>query len=65
MSGENAFFSDREGNVFEGEFKDNHFHKGIYTLKATGEYFRGTFDTTGAPLSGQWYDDKGNLIQSM
>ena len=53
------------GDTYEGSFKDNHFSKGTYTVKATGEQFTGTFDSYGQPKKGSWYDKNGNFLQSV
>lgn len=54
-------YTQRSGDTFEGEFKDNKYYKGTYTIKSTGEYFIGSFKN-GQPDSGVWYDKNGNLL---
>lgn len=65
MDGDNAYFVYPNGDTYEGSFKDNHFSKGTYTVKATGEQFTGTFDSYGQPQKGSWYDKNGNFLQSV
>ena len=65
MDGDNAYFVYPNGDTYEGSFKDNHFSKGTYTVKATGEQFTGTFDSYGQPKKGSWYDKNGNFLQSV
>ena len=65
MDGDNSYFVYPNGDTYEGSFKDNHFSKGTYTVKATGEQFTGTFDSYGQPKKGSWYDKNGNFLQSV
>ena len=65
MDGDNAYFAYPNGDTYEGSFKDNHFSKGTYTVKATGEQFTGTFDSSGQPKKGSWYDKNGNFLQNV
>lgn len=64
LEGDNAYFSYKEGDVFEGSFKNNMFEKGTYTIKSSGEYFRGTYKD-GNPLHGKWFDKNGNLLEEI
>lgn len=54
-----ATYTLANGDVFEGEFKDNQYHKGRYTSKEDGVYFEGYFED-GLPdqTRGQWHDIK-------
>lgn len=63
LHGDNAYFSYKEGDVFEGSFKNNEFDQGLFTVKSTGEYFRGSFSENN-PLHGQWYDKNGHLLEA-
>ena len=49
MEGDNATFIYPNGDTYIGSFYDNHFSKGTYTVKSTGEQFVGTFDSNGQP----------------
>lgn len=51
----------RNGDVFEGTFKNGYFDTGRFTQKSTGEYFDGTFKN-GTPDKGHWYSKSGQLI---
>lgn len=64
LSGDNVFFSNKQGDTFEGSFENNQFSKGTYTIYSTGEYFRGSF-LNGNPLHGKWYDKEGNLLEDI
>lgn len=64
LEGENVFFSYKEGDVFEGSFKNNQFEKGKYTIKSSGECFVGTYKN-GNPLHGKWYDKNGNILENI
>ena len=35
------------------------------TVKETGEYFIGTFDTSGQPYQGTWYGNDGKKIEEV
>ncbi len=57
-----ATYTQSNGDTFNGTFKDNKYYHGKYTIKASGEYFSGSFDNYGQPLRGAWYDKNGKLI---
>ena len=65
LTGENVMFSYSNGDTFRGSFENNHFSKGKYTVKETGEYFIGTFDTSGQPYQGTWYGNDGKKIEEV
>lgn len=62
LQGENAYFKYSNGDEFKGEFNDNSFYKGTYTIKNDGSYFTGYFKN-GQPDIGKWYDKNGNIIE--
>lgn len=64
MHGDNAYFSYKEGDVFEGSFANNKFDKGKYTIKSSGESFDGSY-FDGKPLHGKWFDKNGTLIEEI
>lgn len=64
LSGENALFIYPNGDEYRGSFKDNMFDQGTYTIKSSGEYFRGTYKE-GNPLHGKWFDKDGNLLEEI
>ena len=58
----NGLFKYANGDSYTGTFYNNRFSKGTYTIKATGEYFVGTFSpNSGQPLKGKWYNAKENV----
>ena len=61
MQGTEARFVMKNGDVFTGEFRDNRFHSGRYTVKEDGSYFEGSFKD-GQPDQGNWYDKNGNRL---
>ena len=61
MQGTDARFVMKNGDTFTGEFRDNRFDKGRYTLKEDASYFEGTFKD-GQPDQGNWYDKNGNKL---
>ena len=65
MEGDNATFIYPNGDTYAGSFYDNHFSKGTYTIKTTGDQFIGTFDSNGQPKKGAWYDKNGNFLQNV
>ena len=65
MEGDNATFTYPNGDTYVGSFYDNHFSKGTYTVKLTGEQFVGTFNSDGQPKKGTWYDKNGNFLQNV
>ena len=62
LEGENAFFKYPNGDIFEGEFRNNSFFKGKYTVKEDGSFFKGSFKN-GQPDNGNWFDKNGKVIQ--
>ena len=52
----------KNGDTFEGTFVKNKYNKGKYTIKASGEYFEGSYKD-GDPDKGSWYDSKGNKLE--
>ena len=61
MQGTGATFHMKNGDVFTGEFRDDRFHNGRYTIKDDGSYFEGSFKN-GQPDQGSWYDKNGNRL---
>lgn len=48
----------KNGDMFDGEISANEFRKGTYTVKKTGEYFKGSFSED-SPADGVWYKADG------
>lgn len=61
MQGTGATFHMKNGDVFTGEFRDDRFHNGRYTVKDDGSYFEGSFKN-GQPDQGSWYDKNGKRL---
>lgn len=57
MEGETKYTL-RNGDVFEGTFKDNKYSEGKYTIQSTGDYFEGSFKNEDVD-KGAWYDKSG------
>ena len=62
LSGYNAYFKYPNGDIFEGEFRNNSFFWGTYTIAEDQSYFKGSFKN-GQPDSGNWYDKNGKHIE--
>lgn len=60
-SGTNAYYRSEDGDTFKGEFRDNEYYRGKYTIAADSSYFDGTYKN-GEPAQGKWYDKHGNEI---
>lgn len=65
LTGDNAVFNYSNGDTFRGSFENDHFSKGRYNVKKTGEYFIGLFDASGQPYKGTWYESNGNKIEEV
>jgi hypothetical protein len=61
---EQAEMKMENADVFSGTFENNLFKEGSYTIKATGEFFKGSFEE-GKPYKGAWYNKKGKKIQEV
>ena len=66
MEGPDANYTNSDGDVFVGSFKQNAFDKGKLTLKASGEYCEGLFEVVKGNIqpsaSCKWFDKSGNPI---
>ena len=61
FDGANAHYYLRNGDEFEGTFKNNKYSYGTYTIKSSGEYFKGSFKN-GQPAQGDWYNKSGKKL---
>ena len=57
-----GFFRYNNGDTFKGQFDDNKFYYGVYTIAENGSHFNGYF-RNGKPYNGKWYDRSGNVLQ--
>lgn len=64
---ENGFRSDNNaqltlsnGDIFRGQFVEDHLEKGRYITKKDGYYFEGTYDKN-QPWTGKWYAPDGTI----
>lgn len=62
LTGDNCYFEYKEGDSFSGEFRNNSFHYGKYTVAKDKSYYVGYYNN-GQPSSGHWYDKKGNMLE--
>ena len=60
MDGE-ANYTQKNGDIFIGKFKNNHYYEGKYIIKSSGEYYIGTFKD-GSPDKGNWFDKDGKQL---
>lgn len=61
LSSKDVYFKYPNGDVFEGEFRENSFYDGTYTIADDGSYFVGTYKN-GQPSKGTWYNKNGRII---
>ena len=62
LSGKDAYFKYSNGDTFEGEFRNNSFYYGTYTIAEDKSYFVGYYEK-GQPAGGTWYNQNGKEIQ--
>lgn len=62
LTGKDAYFKYANGDTFEGEFRDNAFYFGRYTIADDKSYFIGYYKN-GQPNGGTWYNKNGKVIQ--
>ena len=62
LTGKDTYFKYANGDTFEGEFRDNAFYFGKYTIAEDKSYFVG-FYKNGQPNGGTWYDKNGKVIE--
>ena len=60
-----GFFKYQNGDTFEGEFRNDRFYNGTYTVASDGSYFKGYFDENGQPKQGKWYDKNNNFQEQV
>ena len=59
-SDSNALLKLPNGDIFLGQFVEDHLEKGRYTVKEDGYYFEGTYDKN-QPWTGKWYSPDGKV----
>lgn len=62
LTGKDAYFEYGNGDKFTGEFRNNLFYYGTYTIAEDGSYYVGYYKN-GKPQNGTWYDKRGKVIQ--
>ena len=62
LEGKDAYFKYANGDTFEGEFRNNSFYQGKYTIAEDKSYFVGYYEN-GQPAGGTWYNKNGKVIQ--
>ena len=64
LEGKLCVFKYSNNDSFYGEFRNNSFYHGDYTVSIDGSYFRGYY-IDGQPYSGTWYNKKGKIIEKI
>ena len=64
MTGEDCHFEYANGDTFRGEFRNNSFYYGRYTIAKDQSYFYGYY-SNGQPSKGIWYDKNGKVIDNI
>ena len=64
LHGINAYFRYPNNDIFEGEFRNNSFYQGKYTLAEDNSYFVGYYKK-GQPDGGTWYNKNGKVIDNI
>ena len=64
LEGEQCVFRYANNDSFFGEFRNNSFYKGSYTISKDGSYFNGYY-LDGQPYSGTWYDKNGKILENV
>ena len=62
LEGDQCYFKYSNEDHFFGEFRNNSFYHGKYTVSNDGSYFDGYYKN-GQPSSGHWYDKKGKMLE--
>jgi len=62
--GVRAVLTYKNGDQFVGDFANDHFKAGTYTVSSSGESFVGDFNND-QPYNGKWYDKNGKVIQTV
>lgn len=64
LTGDNCYFKYSNGDEFEGQFRDNSFYYGKYTIAKDKSYYVGYYNN-GQPSvgNGTWYDKNGKVIE--
>ena len=64
MTGEDCYFKYANGDEFRGQFRNNAFYYGTYTIASDKSYYVGSYKN-GQPDGGTWYNKKGNVIENI
>ena len=64
LEGKLCVFKYSNNDSFYGEFRNNSFYHGDYTISKDGSYFRGYY-VNGQPYSGTWYDKNGMVLENI
>lgn len=65
LTGDNCAFKYPEGDTFQGQFRNNRFNYGKYTIAKDNSYYVGYYDKKGQPSNGTWYDKNGKVIEEI
>ena len=64
LQGKDCYFKYTNGDTFRGEFYNNSFYYGQYTIAKDQSYFDGYY-SNGQPNKGTWYDKNGKVIENV
>lgn len=64
LQGKDCYFKYTNGDTFRGEFYNNSFYYGQYTIAKDQSYFDGYY-SNGQPSKGTWYDKNGKVIENV
>ena len=64
LAGLQCHFEYANKDFFFGEFRNNSFYQGKYTIYKDGSYFHGYY-VDGQPYSGTWYDKNGKVLENI
>ena len=64
LTGQDSYFKYANGDEFIGQFRNNAFYYGRYTIASDKSYYVGSYKN-GQPDGGTWYDKNGKVIENI